>query len=73
MNFFFGVGEITFDFDRHELVDQAAVDALCSLLAMVGSALNRQVDLTPEGQAEATVVRYFPGGHRFVIDGIASV
>lgn len=72
VNFFFGVGEITFDFDLRELVDQAAVDALCSLLAMVGNALNRQVDVTPEGQAETIVVRYLPGGRRFVIDGIAS-
>jgi len=72
VNFFFGVGEITFDFDLRELVDQAAVDALCSLLATVGNALNRQVDVMPEGQADTIVVRYLPRGHRFVINRIAS-
>ena len=72
VNFFFGVGEITFDFDLRELVDQAAVDALCSFLATVGNALNRQLELTPEGQTEVTVVRYLPRERRFVINGIAS-
>lgn len=72
VNFFFDVGEITFDFDLRELVDQAAVDALCSLVVTLGNALNRQVEISPEGQTEARVVQYLPQGHRFVVRGISS-
>ena len=55
---FFDWGEVAFDFDLRELTDQPAADALCDAIALVGTALGREVRVFEEGDTSDEVLRY---------------
>lgn len=68
INFFPGDNEIDFDIDLREYADQETVDALCAVIAQLGSVLDKSVVLTHEGgSSDDVVVRYDPTTDEFLV------
>jgi len=68
VNFFPAVGDVFFDFDRREFVDQATVDAACELIALIGDTTARPVVVAHEYDDDQTVLSYTPTLREFRLD-----
>jgi hypothetical protein len=66
INWFLG-DEIVFDIDLREYTDQAALDALCDVIARLGSALDKPVVLSAEGDWDDEVIRFEPDSGQFAL------
>lgn len=60
INWYPGSDELLFDIDLREYTSQDAVDALCVVIARVGSALNLPIVLSDEADFDDVVVRFTP-------------
>lgn len=67
INWFLGYGEVVFDIDLREYTNQDALDALLRVIALLGSALDRPVALSSEGDPDDVVAHFDPNSDEFTL------